>query len=191
MNDLAIRAWTLDEFFAWQEGQEERYELVSGFPLRMMTGASNRHDVIVVNLTAELRLRLRGSGCRPFSADTGVETFRGQIRRPDVGIHCGEIDLEDFVSRNPIVVFEVLSPSTRDFDRFRKIWEYMAVSSIRHIVFVETREPLIYLWTRDDRGDWSEETVRDINETLVLRAIDIALTLSEIYQDVRFPISST
>lgn len=51
---------SLDAFFAWQERQPVRYEFVGGVPIRMMAGASNRHDDIVVNLVAELRNQLRG-----------------------------------------------------------------------------------------------------------------------------------
>ena len=83
MTDAAPRRWTVEEFFAWQEGQSERYELVDGFPMRMMAGAKNVHDDIVVNMLAELRNQLRGGGCRPFTSDGSVETKPGQIRRPD------------------------------------------------------------------------------------------------------------
>src|SRR5262249_9944902 len=82
MTEAAPRKWTIEEFFAWQERQPERYELVDGFPTRMMAGAKNLHDDIVVNVLAELRNQLRGGGCRPFTSDGSVETKPGQIRRP-------------------------------------------------------------------------------------------------------------
>ena len=69
MTEAAPRRWTVEEFFAWQEGHSERYELVDGFPMRMMAGAKNVHDDIVVNVLAELRNQLRGGGCRPFTSD--------------------------------------------------------------------------------------------------------------------------
>jgi len=83
---------TVEEFFAWQERQPERYELVDGFPARMMTGAKNVHDDIVVNVLAELRSQLRGGGCRPFTSDGSIETKPGQIRRADIGADCGRRD---------------------------------------------------------------------------------------------------
>ncbi len=92
MSDPAVKPWTVDQFFAWQARQTERYELVSGVPVRMMAGAGNVHDDIVVNLLAELRGQLRGSGCRPFTDDGSLETLPGQIRRPDVGVDCGQRD---------------------------------------------------------------------------------------------------
>ena len=55
MSEPAQRRWPVDEFFAWQKDQPLRYELVGGFPVRLMAGATNVHDDIVVNLIAELR----------------------------------------------------------------------------------------------------------------------------------------
>ncbi len=59
MSEPAPRRWSVQEFFAWQERQDERYELVGGVPVRMMAGARNVHDDIVVNLVAEFRTRPR------------------------------------------------------------------------------------------------------------------------------------
>src|SRR5450755_1537566 len=112
---------TIDEFFAWQEGQAERYELVNGQPLRMMAGAKNLHDDIVVNLIIELGAQLRGGGCRPFTGDGGMETRPGQIRRPDVGVDCGPRDPNGLKAQSPRLVAEVLSPTTRDFDSYEKL----------------------------------------------------------------------
>ncbi len=109
MTDMAPRRWTVDEFFAWQEQQAERYELVDGFPLRMMAGAKNVHDDIVVNVLTELRNQLRGSGCRPFTGDGSVETKPGQIRRLDIGVDCGRRDPNATKASSARVVAEVLS----------------------------------------------------------------------------------
>ena len=92
MTEAAPRRWTTEEFFAWQELQPDRYELVDGFPLRMMAGARNVHDDIVVNVLADLRNQLRGRECRPFTGDGSIETTPGQIRRPDIGVDCGRRD---------------------------------------------------------------------------------------------------
>jgi hypothetical protein len=83
------RRMTEDEFFVWQERQEDRYEFVDGLPVRpvrMMAGASRRHDQIVVSILLALGNRLRGGPCRPFTADTAVRTVAGKLRRPDVGV---------------------------------------------------------------------------------------------------------
>src|ERR1700683_3012982 len=92
MAEPAPRGMTVEQFFAWQEGRAERYELVNGQQLEMMAGTKNVHDDIVVNLVGELREQVRGSGCRPFTGGGSIETRPGQIRRPDVGVDCGPRD---------------------------------------------------------------------------------------------------
>ena len=101
-----------------------RGRLASGRPVRMMAGAPNVHDDTVVNLLGELRGRLRGSGCRPFTGDGSVETLPGQIRRPNAGADRGQRDPDGMKAALPRMVAEVLSPSTRDFDTFEKLAEY-------------------------------------------------------------------
>ena len=171
------RPWTLDEFFAWQERQPERYELVNGRPLRMMTGAKNVHDDIVVNILAELRALLRGSPRRPFTGDGAVETYPGQIRRPDVGVDCGRRDPEAYKAGDPRLVLEVFSPTTRDFNSTRKLEEYKTVAGLEYILFVEPNEPSVAIWSRSD-GAWGEARVIDLEAKVELPklGIDLAMT---------------
>src|SRR5260370_29622776 len=130
MTDAAPRRWTVEEFFAWQEGQSERYELVDGFPMRMMAGAKNVHDDIVVNVLAELRNQLRGGGCRPFTSDGSVETKPGQIRRPDVGVDCGRRVPNATMATTPRLVVEVLYPSTQHSDTYGSVVVYKLIDSL-------------------------------------------------------------
>ena len=101
MAEPVPKPWTIDAFFAWQERQAERYELVGGFPLRMMAGTRNVHDDIVVNVLAEMRRQLRGGPCRPFTADGSVETLPGQIRRPGLGVALARAEIYDGVEFPP------------------------------------------------------------------------------------------
>ena len=184
MSEIAIRPWTIAEFFTWQERQDKRYELVGGFPLEMMTGASNRHADIVANILLALGEKLRGKPCRPFTADGGVQTLPGQIRRPDLGVDCGPRDPAGYIAAEPVVLFEVMSPSTRNFDRYRKIVEYQAVASVRHIVFVEPSRPMVRLWSRE--RNWREQSVEGLEASVPLEAIGIMLNMSAIYEGVSF-----
>ena len=88
--------------------QDDRYELVDGFPVRMMTGARNVRDNIVVTIVAELRNQLRVKPCRPFTGDCSVETVPGQIRRPDAGVDCGKDDPAGVAAALLSLVGEVL-----------------------------------------------------------------------------------
>ena len=187
MSDPALTPWTVDQFFAWQARQKDRYELVSGRPFRMMAGARNVHDDIVVNLLGELRARLRGSGCRPFTGDGSIETLPGQIRRPDAGADCGQRDPDAMKAALPRMVAEVLSPSTRDFDTFEKLAEYKQVGSLEYIMVVEPNAPEVVVWSREaDRG-WIRHIVEGLEHEVDMPAIGVTLPLAEIYDGVAFP----
>ena len=162
MANPARQPWTVDEFFAWQARQTEKYELVSGFPVRLMAGATNTHDDIVVNLLTTLRSALRGSGCRPFTGDGSIETKPGQIRRPDVGVDCGRRDPRGLKASSPRLVAEVLSPTTRDFDTYAKLDEYRGVASIDTILMVEPNEPLVIAFRSGSDGPWQRSEFRDL-----------------------------
>ena len=186
MADPAEKPWTLEAFFAWQEHQAERYELVGGFPIRMMAGAKNRHDDIVVNLIAALRPRLRATSCRAFTGDGSVETYPGQIRRPDAGIDCGRRDPDGYVAAEPKLVAEVLSPSTRDFDTIEKLAEHKTVASIDTILVVESNAPEVVVWTRHDDA-WRRMIAKGIDARIEVPGLALTLPLAEIFEGIEFP----
>jgi Uma2 family endonuclease len=188
MSDPALAPWTIERFFDWQSHQTDRYELVNGFPVQMMAGARNVHDDIVVNLLAELRGQLRGSGCRPFTGDGSIETLPGQIRRPDAGVDCGQRDPDAMKAASPKVVFEVLSPTTRDFDTFEKLPEYKQVDSLDAIVVVEPNAPEVVVWSRDPERGWVQYVTEGLDQSISLPTIGATLAMMEIYDGVAFPV---
>jgi hypothetical protein len=101
VSERAVRRWTVDEFFAWQERQEDLYELVDGTPLKLMVCVRSVHNVVVVNVVASLHLQLRGKDCRPFTGESSIESFSGQIRRPDTGVDCGKPDPNAYKAASP------------------------------------------------------------------------------------------
>jgi Uma2 family endonuclease len=186
MTEAASRRWTIEEFFAWQEMQPERYELVDGFPVKMMAGARSVHDDIVVNVLAELRNQLRGSDCRPFTGDGSIETKPGQIRRPDIGIDCGRRDPNATKASSPRVIVEVLSPTTRDFDTIGKLDEYKLVDGLERILVIEPNAPEVIIWERGPER-WQRSVLRGLDQRVEMPEIRATLPLAEIYDGVEFP----
>lgn len=183
--NAALKHMTPDEFLVWCLDQPDRWELVHGIPIRMMTGATHGHDDVVVNLIVELGTRLKGKPCRPKTADIAAKMARGNIRRPDVTVDCGTADRKALASAAPTVFFEVLSPSTRTFDQFRKTEEYKAVPTLRHIVLIDPDRPRVWLWSRaDEAAPWSDQDVEGLEADVPLTAIDVSLPMASIYDGV-------
>lgn len=177
---------TVEEFLEWNLTQDERFELVDGLPvpLRDMAGAKDEHDTIVVNLLAELKSQLRGTGCRPKTSDTAVRTQIKRVRRPDVTIDCTAVELGSLEARNPIAVFEVLSPTTRQLDRSEKLQEYIHHPTLKVIVHIDPAimDAMVYL--RGEEGAWVAHRLDGPEDTIRIPGLPISLPLVAVYDGV-------
>ena len=180
---------TQDEFLAWQERQDRLYELVDGvpiLPLKMMTGASQAHDRVVVIIIASLHQQLRGTPCRPTTDDLAVRIPAGNVRRPDVTVEGGQAGRLELAVREPRVVIEVLSPSTMTFDRIRKLPEYQTIASVTQILLVDTEVPRIDVLSRDKDGGWVQAKHDGLDAHIDLPAINASLELADVLEGLDF-----
>src|SRR5207248_10567862 len=102
-----------------------------------------------------LRQALRGTGCRPFASDAKV-IASGSVRYPDVSVTCTPIDARQDIVPEPVLVVEVISPSTAHLDNGRKKLEYFGTASIRQYAIVEQDDRVVDLYTRTEAG-WMNE----------------------------------
>ena len=179
------RRWTHAEFHAWQARQDERYELVDGHPVRMMSGTSMAHERVAVNILGEFLNQTRDGPCEPFGGGVSIETLTGNLRRPDVGIDCGDTDDEGYVVSDPRVVVEVFSRTTRWFDSMMKLPEYQAIEGLTHILYVEPTAMEVLHWWRDDARRWQPTIHTDPDDVIELTDVDVRLRLGDIYRRVR------
>lgn len=183
----ALKRMTAEEFYRWPGEEGVRYELVDGLPLKAMTGASQRHDTITLNVLAALRQKLRGSPCRANTADIAVPMMSGNIRRPDALVDCGARLDTAFEATAPRLVVEVLSPSTRQTDLVRKLEEYKVLPSLAYILLVEPDLPRALLWWRATGDVWELAQFDGLEGIIDLSSIGAELAMAEIYEDVTFP----
>ena len=187
MAEVARAAWSAQEFFAWQERQQDRYELVDGQPLRRIAGCGNVHNDVVINVVIALGNRLADSPCRLFNGDCSAETKPGQIRRPVIGVECGPRKAEALKAEHPRLVAEVLSPTTRDFDTFAKVEEYKLIEGLRRILLIDPNRPHLTMWARDGDGGWSRTEAEGLDATIDCPEIGAVLPLAEVYRRIDFP----
>lgn len=169
---------TLQQFLAWEERQELRYEF-DGFRPVAMIGGTAAHDVISMNLAAALVNRLRGKPCRPHGSNLKIEVM-GSIRYPDAFVTCSPMVLDSTIAASPVVIFEVLSKGTARTDRIAKNREYASTASVRRYVMLEQDQIAATVFERSGE-DWvghilAEDAVIDMPE------IGIQLPLVELYE---------
>lgn len=178
------RPWTLDEFLAWERQQAGRYEYVGGV-IRMMTGGSRRHSMIIGNLYNALRTRLLERGCTAY-IDVPKVLADNQCLYPDVVVTCGNGDLlddegldEDVIS-DAVLVAEVLSPKTQSLDRGAKWQAWQKMPSLQYYVLVSQVDCTVELYSRIDDG-WRPVRLDQIDQALPLPGLGIEVPLNEIY----------
>jgi Uma2 family endonuclease len=185
MDEVTLRRMTVAEFFEWEPGDEERYELVEGVPV-MMTGASARHDQIVLNILGQLWLQLRGSAHRAFTDDIAIMTPGGNVRRPDAGVNRGPLEPNATRANAVCAVVEVLSPSTRDFDMFVKLDEYKSIESMQHIIILDPDLPRALRWWRNEDQEWCHRAYEGLGAVIEITEPPLTLPLKDLYEGVTF-----
>jgi Uma2 family endonuclease len=179
------RALEVAEYLRLDEESEGRHEYLNGVVVAM-AGASPRHNVIVTNVAALLRDRLRETPCVVLGSDQRVriELTRSYVY-PDVSVACGDARFTDerpASLENPRLVIEVLSPSTEEHDRGVKLAHYRRLASIAEIVLIETNARRAEVYRRLDDGRW---LITDIEAGVIeLASLSCELPLDEVYAKV-------
>ena len=173
---------SLQDFLAWEETQALRHERVSG-EVRAMTGGTLAHNTIALNVAFALRQRLAGTPCQVFAADVRVVTPRADVMYPDVLVACGERADTDREVRDPVVVVEVLSPSTAERDDSFKRWAYGTIPSLKHYLMIAQSRAEAEVSTADGET-WRSVVLRDAAASLRLDALGLGIPLTEVFAGV-------
>lgn len=172
---------TIDEFVAWEERQELKYEY-DGFEARAMTGGTVAHANIQGNLLGALRARLRGKPCRAFGSELKVRTDTS-VRYPDALITCTRADPNSTFAPDPVVIFEILSRSSARRDLGAKNAEYQSLPSLKRYVVLHQSLVAAEVFHRDEDGEWSYDFLSG-GGALEMPEVGVSIPLAEIYDDV-------
>jgi Uma2 family endonuclease len=175
-----------DDYLAWEQEQPFRNEYVDG-EVFAMSGASDAHATVALNIAASLRSELRGTPCKPFMADMKVQVEAANcFFYPDILVTCDPRDRgpeASHVKQHPVLVIEVLSPSTEAYDRGNKFAAYRLLPSLKEYVLVSIEVRRIEVFRRDDTGHWVLYPFA-ADETLALASVDFRCPLAELFEGV-------
>jgi Uma2 family endonuclease len=176
-----------EEYLVRERAAEYRSEYLAG-EVRAMTGASRKHNRIAMNLGALLHGQLRGGPCEPFMSDMRVKVERtGAYFYPDVVVACGSSRLEDEhqdTLLNPVVIVEVLSPSTADYDHSGKWEHYRRIPTLMDYLLLKQDEPCVERYARQAEGLWLFSETSGPDAALRLDSIGCTLALRDVYERV-------
>ncbi len=188
MQQAALSYITEEEYLYLERESDIRHEYYDG-EIFAMAGASERHNLIVVNLIRELSSQLRKTPCRLYPGDMRLKIeATGLYTYPDLMIVCGgrefsEDDQPDTLL-NPDVIVEVLSDSTESYDRGKKFENYRTLDSLKEYILISQNRKKMERFFRNERGYWELNESDGEHPQLHLKAAGCELRLEDVYENV-------
>lgn len=180
--------YTWESYLELESRADTRYEYHDGAIVNM-AGASNRHNEIGGTCYAHIRQAARKNGCKAFAME--VKLFRYQSQRylyPDVMLTCNPLDLQTASGvRNPLLIIEVLSNSTREADRSFKLREYLKLPSLRHYLLIEQQHCEVqHFRRREGSAPWEVYFYEEMTDQVDIPELELTLTLASLYEGIQF-----
>ena len=175
---------SVDEYLEAEQDAEVRHEYVNGY-IHAMVGSSRRHNLLAVTLARLLGNHLQGTGCHVFVSDMKVRAGNKTDNiffYPDVMVSCNRHQQDRYVEAEPMLIIEVLSPGTEQFDRLAKLEAYTQISTLEEYLLVDQNKMKIDMY-RCSGEQWLLSRYGE-SDVLELSSIGCAFAVSTIYQDV-------
>ena len=157
-----------------------KHEFIDG-ELFAMVGASSAHNLISLNIATELRTHLKGKPCRPYVNDMKVR-IEGNYYYPDVLVDCSDIADDAYFAETPILIIEVLSESTKQYDKTFKLQQYKKIATLQEYVMIEQNNALVEVVSRLD--GWQAHYY-GLGESFMLQSVGLKLLVAEVYESVK------
>ncbi len=193
------RKFTVQEYLEIERNSMEKHEYYEGeiFPLHragdaaisMMSGAGARHNRIAVNLIRDLATYLKGKPCQPYGSDMRINIPENSLYTyPDISIICGDIipcntDADTAVA--PFVIVEILSTSTRQYDRGEKFKLYRDIPTLKEYILIDSESITVEVFRVNERNQWELQEYKSIDEELAILTIKVAVSLKDIYEGTK------
>ncbi len=183
------RYYTPDEYLTQEEVAEFRSDYRDG-EIVSMTGASINHNQIAGNVYAFLKFMLRKTDIKPYIGDLRlwIPQYR-QYTYPDVFLIQGQPVFQERRTDtiiNPRLIVEVLSKSTKDYDRTDKFRYYRSIAELQEYILINQYKIEIEHYTKAQENSWLFRAYEASTDRIVLTSINLEVTIEDIYENVEF-----
>jgi len=187
VTQLAPKVYTPKEYLALELEAENRHEFING-EIRQMAGGTTKHNELITNLSVLLKPTLRKQGQRFYSENVRLWIpIVNVFTYPDVMILAGEpiyYEESQTTITNPVVIFEVLSNSTRDYDQGQKFRFYRSLETLQEYVLVDQERCSVMVYQRENAKEWSLYILEDFREVVRLKSVAVEVALQDIYDGI-------
>lgn len=180
------------DYLAIEQEDNLRYEFHEG-KLFAMAGGSLNHSDICLNISSELRSKLRkkNKSCKAFNSEMKIEVVPGgKYLYPDAGVSCPDHKESSHLKgaiTNPRLVVEVISPSSSVYDQNTKFRLYFSMPSVKEYLIISQDEPAVRLYRRHGSGDlFGVHTAEGLESSIELASIEVTIPLADIYYGIGF-----
>lgn len=185
------KKYSIEAYLEFEEKSAEKHEYFKGNIITMPGGTVN-HSLISTNVLTALHIALENKSLSYFVLNSDMKVFIPKMRQfvyPDAIVVSEKPELFDGrrdVIINPQVIVEVLSPATIQYDKGQKFTSYKTISSFREYILIDQHQCSVTVFTKSSSGRWEEVIIRDMNQSLTIKSLDIEISLERIYRQVVF-----
>lgn len=180
--------FTIEEYLEFEETSTEKHEYYKG-EIFAMSGAKLAHNIISSNLSGILSNTLKGKNCRPFGSDMRLHIKQNTLfTYPDISIVCGEVKTlnnDEFNLLNPTIIIEILSPSTKTYDRGDKFKLYRDITTLKEYILIDSTAVGVECFRINNKGKWELEEYKTAENEVQMPTIKISISLLEIYEGTK------
>lgn len=177
--------YTIEEYLQMERASNVKHEYYQG-EIFAMAGAGRRHNIIFSNTFGELCIQLKGNPCRPFGSDMRMHIPENTLfTYPDISIYCGDpttIDQEEDTVIQPTIIIEILSKSTRDYDRGTKFKLYRDIPTLKEYMLIDTEKIGIEVFRINAHNNWVLQEYKTLQLTVQLPTVGVSFLIQDIYK---------
>jgi Uma2 family endonuclease len=178
-----------EQYLEMERAAETKHEYYNG-EVFAMSGASLPHNFVCHNVYGSLIIFLKGKNCKPFGSDLRIHIPENTLYTyPDISIICGKPETADSFRDsiiNPSIIIEILSKSTKDYDRGTKFFLYRSIQTLKEYILIDSTSVSIEIYNRQVDNSWILKEFKQPADSFVISTIGLSLFLKDVYEDVIF-----
>ena len=183
---------TIEEYLQFEKASTEKHEYYQG-EIFAMSGSKVTHNIIAINTSTLFTSKLKGKSCQAFNSDQRIHIEKNSLfTYPDISVVCGDIETrnsDDWNILNPTIIIEILSPSTRDYDRGQKFKLYRDISSLKEYVLIDSETINVEVFFLNNENHWELREYKSIENFFILESVQVKFELREIYEGTKLLIA--
>jgi len=179
---------SIEAYLEMENAASEKHEYYKGDVFAMF-GAKLPRNTISTNLLMVLGQKSRGKKCKPFNSDQRIHIPANTLfTYPDISIICGEVitfNNDEYNVLNPTAIVEVLSRSTKNYDRGEKFKLYRDITTLKEYILVDSESIHIEVFWLNEKNHLELEQYNNVDAPLPIKAINENILIGDIYEGVK------